>query len=107
MKRVLLVRMGASLIASSVLFSTVSHADGYQIAKNYDCLKCHEVNQDKKGPSFQYIGNAFRGRSDAVGRIQNPIRNGITLYYFWEKMLANPKISQAELDELTQWILKQ
>lgn len=107
MKRGLLVGMGASLIACSALFSSLSYADGYQIAKNHDCLKCHEVNQDKKGPSFQYIGSAYRGRSDAIGRIQNPIRNGITFYYFWEKMPANHKMSQAELDELTQWILKQ
>ena len=104
MKRVF---VGASLIASTALFGTISHADGYQIAKNYDCLKCHEVNQDKKGPSFQYIGNAFRGRSDAVGRIQNPIRNGITYYYVWEKMPAHHDMSDADLQELTRWILSQ
>jgi cytochrome c len=104
MKRVLL---GACLIASSALLSTISHADGYQIAKNNDCFKCHEIDRGIKGPSFQYIGNAYRGRSDAAARLQNPIRNGITFYYFWEKMPANHKMSQAELDELTQWILKQ
>ena len=107
MKRVLIKAIGTGLIASSALFGTLSHADGYQIFKKYDCIKCHEVSQAKEGPSFQYIGGAYRGRSDAAGRIQNPIRNGITYYYFWEKMPANRDMSDAELNELTQWILKQ
>ena len=90
-----------------ITLSPLAYADGYQIAKANDCFKCHDVSKDKKGPSFQYISNAYRGRSDAAGRIQNPIRNGITYYYFWEKMPANHTMSDADLQELTRWILSQ
>ena len=90
-----------------ITLSPLAHADGYQIAKANDCFKCHDVSKDKKGPSFQYISNAYRGRSDAAGRIQNPIRNGITYYYVWEKMPAHHDMSDADLQELTRWILSQ
>ena len=46
-----------------ITLSPLAHADGYQIAKANDCFKCHDVSKDKKGPSFQYISNAYRGRS--------------------------------------------
>ena len=95
------------LVCSALLSSGVAQAGGYDIAKANDCFKCHEIDRGIKGPSFQYIGNAYRGRNDAQGRIKNPIRNGIKFYYFWEKMPANHKMSEAELNELTQWILSQ
>ncbi len=104
MKRILnttLVFLGLST------FTALSHAGGYEIAKANDCFKCHDITKEKKGPSFQYISNAYRGRSDAAGRIQNPIRNGITYYYFWEKMPASPNMSDTDLQELTRWILSQ
>lgn len=95
------------LSLSLLAFAPLTHADGYQIAKANDCFKCHDISKDKKGPSFQYISNAYRGRSDAAGRIQNPIRNGITYYYFWEKMPAHRNMSDADMQELTRWILSQ
>ena len=87
--------------------SQLAQAGGYEIAKANDCFKCHDMTQEKKGPSFQYISNAYRGRSDAMGRLQNPIRNGITYYYFLEKMPANHTMSDADLQELSRWILSQ
>ncbi len=107
MKRWQLISTGLTLWASSMAFSNLANAGGYDIAKANDCFKCHEVDRGIKGPSFQYIGNAYRGRSDAEGRIKNPIRNGIKFYFIWEKMPANHKMSDAELNELTQWILHQ
>ncbi len=104
MKRIL---TSALLSFSLIAFAPSSHADGYQIAKANDCFKCHDISQEKKGPSFQYISNAYKGRNDATGRIQNPIRNGITFYGFWKKMPANRNMSDADLQELTRWILSQ
>ena len=98
---------GSILSLGLIAFAPSSHADGYQIAKANDCFKCHDISQEKKGPSFQYISNAYKGRSDAAGRIQNPIRNGITFYGFWKKMPAHPNMSDADLQELTRWILSQ
>lgn len=86
---------------------TPAHAGGYDIAKANDCFKCHEIQHESKAPSFKFIANAFKGRSDAVGRIQNPIRNGITYYFIWEKMPAYRTMSERDLNELTQWILTQ
>lgn len=100
--------MFKTLIAAAALsVSAATLADGYQIAKNNNCFKCHDVSQEKKGPSFQYVGNAFRGRTDAQGRIQQTIRNGITYYFIWEKMPANHQISDGDLQELTNWVLSQ
>lgn len=104
MKRILAT---TALSLALMALSPLSHAGGYEIAKANDCFKCHDISQQKKGPSFQYISNAYRGRSDAAGRIQNPIRNGITYYYFWEKMPAHRNMSEADLQELTRWILSQ
>ena len=104
MKRIL---TSTVLSLGLIAFAPSSHADGYQIAKANDCFKCHDVSKEKKGPSFQYISNAYKGRNDAVGRIQRPIRHGITYYGFWKKMPANPNMSDADLQELTRWILSQ
>jgi cytochrome c551/c552 len=73
-----------------------------QIARDQQCFKCHAIDSKKKAPSFRTIAQ----RSDAA-EIKDVVRNGITSLFGQEKMPANRRISESDLNALTQWILAQ
>lgn len=73
-----------------------------QIARDQQCFKCHAIDSKKKAPSFRTIAQ----RSDAA-EIKDVVRNGITSLFGQEKMPANRRISESDLNTLTQWILAQ
>ena len=40
-------------------------ADAAQaLAKKNDCMKCHALNKDKKGPSYKKIADKYKGKAD-------------------------------------------
>ena len=42
----------------------VDEAAAQALAKKNDCLKCHSVDKDKKGPSYQKIAAKYKGKPD-------------------------------------------
>ncbi len=39
------------------------------MAKKSDCLKCHAIDKDKKGPSFKSIAEKWKGKADAQAKL--------------------------------------
>lgn len=95
----------AGLLAITVLGSCLISGTAVaseQIARDQQCFKCHAIDSKKKAPSFRTIAQ----RSDAA-EIKDVVRNGITSLFGQEKMPANRRISESDLNALAQWILAQ
>ena len=67
-------------VVAMAAFSTQSFAvdaDAAQaLAKKNDCLKCHAVDKDKKGPSYKKIAAKYKGKADGQASIIKAITTG-------------------------------
>jgi len=99
------LKKNAGLLAIALLTSSLNSGTALaseQIARDQQCFKCHAIDSKKKAPSFRTIAQG----SDAA-EIKNVVRKGITSLFGQEKMPANRRISESDLNALTQWILAQ
>lgn len=62
--------LGAAVVlAASVLVPAHAAVDvdaAKSLAKKNDCLKCHAVDKEKKGPSMKAIAEKYRGKPDGI-----------------------------------------
>jgi cytochrome c len=49
------------------------------LAKANDCLKCHAVDRDKKGPSMKKIADKYRGKPDGQEKAIKNMTTGQTV----------------------------
>ncbi|MFM7706406.1 MAG: c-type cytochrome [Rubrivivax sp.] len=84
------------------------------LAEEKQCLGCHALANDGAGPSFQRIGRAWRGHSDAEKILVRTIRRGSasTDGPHWDKatmpdMKERPLVNEVEAYRLARWILEQ
>lgn len=101
---VLLFGLSAAMSMSSV--SAAVDAEGAKaLAKSSDCLKCHAVDKDKKGPSFKKTAAKYKGKADGEAAVTKFITSGPKIAEGEHKVLdsKDPK----ETKNLVQWILAQ
>lgn len=80
---------------------------GERLARQYGCLSCHGMTQKKMGPSFLAIAKRYSGKKE---QIKERIVAGSQDR--WQearhaKMPAFKELTNAELEIITQWILKE
>ena len=56
--------MVCALAGLSPAALAVDEAAAQALAKKNDCLKCHSVDKEKKGPSYQKIAAKYKGKPD-------------------------------------------
>ncbi len=88
-----------AILAAGVLAMGTAHAN-LDLSKSAGCVKCHELDKKKKGPSFKDTAAKYKGKADAEA----------TLY----KMVTDPKgdhpemkASEADVKSMIKWILTQ
>ncbi len=68
-------KMSLSLFGASVLLALSAAVPAHAavdvdaakaLAKKNDCLKCHAVDKEKKGPSMKKIAEKYRGKPDGI-----------------------------------------
>jgi len=84
------------------------------LAEEKQCLACHAMTADGAGPSFQRIGRAWRGHSEAEKMLARTIRRGSasTDGPHWNKATMpdtseRPLVNEVEARRLARWILEQ
>lgn len=79
------------------------------LAKKNDCLKCHSVDKEKKGPSYRKIAEKFKGKADAEDRLTRSLTTGpkVKLDDGTEEEHKVIKAKEADLKNLIGWILAQ
>lgn len=77
------------------------------MVRRNNCLKCHGVDKDKDGPSFQKTAKKYRGKAGAVDRIVEHLTSGEKAKFpdGHEEDHKIVRAERADLENLAQWIL--
>ena len=87
----------AVVLASGMLVTGAAQADsGEDLAKSSGCLNCHAIDTKKIGPAYKDVAKKFKGKSqsDAVAAMRAA------------SVHASLKVSDKDLKEIMEWILK-
>lgn len=80
------------------------------LLKKSQCTKCHAIDKDKKGPSYQKIAKDNKGKADAEARVVKSMTSGAKVKLSdgseEEHTRVNTK-DTADIKGLAEWILKQ
>lgn len=93
--------------------SSASTADAPPIVQKNDCLKCHEIDQDKDGPSFRKIAAKYKGMPDAERKLIARMAHGDKARLpdghegTHKPVSTSPPKDMAQIKTLVQWILAQ
>jgi cytochrome c len=80
------------------------------LLKKSQCTKCHAIDKDKKGPSYQKIAKDNKGKADAEARIVKFITAGPKVKLDDGSEEEHSRIASkdaAEVKGVAAWILKQ
>lgn len=106
--------LGFALAFASSCFSGSAAAANEEAAKalmkKNDCTKCHAVDKDKKGPSYQKVAAKYKGKADAEDKVTKGITSGAKVKLSdgteEEHKIIDTK-DPKEIKNIVQWILAQ
>jgi len=75
------------------------------LAKDKNCLACHQVATKVVGPSYKDVAAKYAGQKDAVDKLSQKVIKGGVGAWGQVPMPANPQVSEAEAKQLVTWIL--
>ena len=101
----------AAVLALATPVAQAVDADAAQaLAKKNECLKCHAIDKEKKGPSFKKIAAKYKGKADGEEKAIKNMTTGPKVKLDdgteEEHKVINTK-DPAALSNLAQWILAQ
>ncbi|WP_197329285.1 c-type cytochrome [Ralstonia syzygii] len=109
------MKFAASLAAGAVLAglalpcasvqAAVDAARAQTIANQNACLGCHAANRKLVGPSYQDVAAKYKGDAGAQAKLVKKVREGGLGVWGQIPMPANPKISDADLKTVIDWVL--
>jgi cytochrome c len=80
------------------------------LAKSNDCLKCHAVDKDKKGPSLKKIAAKYKGKPEGQDKVIKSMTEGKKVKLDDGTEENHKKIDAKDpkdLKNLADWILAQ
>lgn len=99
----------AVLVGAITLAGAAAAASPDVVAVKSGCMACHTLNKALMGPALHDIAVKYKGDAKAPAALAARVRSGST--GVWGKMKMLPvdakKISDADLDAVIAWILKQ
>ena len=107
-------RMALSVAAAAALLSGVpalAAGNAQNMLQSNGCTACHAQSRKVVGPAWGWIAYYYHGKKHAADSIADFIVNGGVGY--WEKwtgaipMPSHPNISEAQAEEIAEWILAQ
>jgi len=83
-------------------------AHGYALAEQKGCLECHDIGRRVIGPSYAAIARHYRFDPGARERLPYVIRGG-SIGHWGDRfaMWPQPNLTDAEVEELVDWVLSQ
>jgi sulfite dehydrogenase len=82
-------------------------AQGGKLAANLGCSGCHSVDRKIVGPAFKDIALKYRGHADAFEKVSHQIIQGGGGQWGTIPMPPFPRLSDAEVKALSDWVLGQ
>lgn len=87
--------------------AALDEAAAEAMVRRNNCLKCHGLDKDKDGPSFQKTAKKYRGKAGAVDRVVEHLTSGEKAKFpdGHEEEHKVVRGERADLENLAQWIL--
>jgi cytochrome c len=108
--KILYVAMAAAacLLGSQMASAAVDMAAGEALAKKSNCLACHTVDKKIVGPAYKDVAKKYKGVKDAEEKLIKKVKAGGAGVYGPIPMPPNsPKVSDADIKTLVEWVLAQ
>jgi cytochrome c len=85
------------VLATGMLAMGAANADsGEELAKSSGCLNCHAIDTKKVGPAYKDVAKKFKGQS----------RDNVAAAMKAAPVHGSLKVSDKDLKEIIEWILK-
>ncbi len=96
-----------SMIAAAGLMvaGSAMATDMPAVAKKNNCTACHAVDKKVVGPAWKAVGEKYKGDAGAAARLSEKVKKGGSGAWGSMPMPANPKVSDADMKELVDFIL--
>lgn len=96
------------MLAATAANAALDDAKAQELLKKGGCAACHSIDKKGIGPAFKDVALKRKGEKDAMATLEKAIRGGSKGAYGSMPMPPNAadKISDADLHELIEWILK-
>ena len=108
MKYLMSMFAAAGLVAISTQAGAVDNAAGLALAQKSGCLICHAVDKKVMGPAYKDVAAKYKGQADAEAKLITKVSKGGSGTWGPIPMPANsPKVSDADIKTLVQWVLAQ
>jgi cytochrome c len=99
-----MTKSSAALAAVLLLASTAAFANA-ELAKQKNCLACHQTDKKLVGPSYKDVAAKYAKDKDAVNKLAKKIREGGVGAWGQVPMPANPQVNPQEAQTLAKWVL--
>ena len=90
--------LSAAVAGMAVLaFASMAYADGKDEAQEHGCLKCHDVDKKKVGPSYKDISAKLKGKKVEEGMAAmkaKPVHKSVL-----------GKTTDSSLKEILEWVM--
>lgn len=97
-----------ALAVSTNAFADIDADAAKKLARKSSCLKCHAVDKEKDGPSYQKVAEKYRGRTDGEEKLIEQITTGKQAKFPDGHEEEHRIIETRDMDEirnLVNWIL--
>lgn len=85
--------------------AAVDAARAQTIANQNACMGCHAVDRKLVGPAFKDVAAKYKGDVGAEAKLIKKVREGGMGNWGQIPMPANPKVSDADLKTVIDWVL--
>ncbi len=102
MKRIAMM-LGAGALAAAMAVPA-SAQDASALAKKYNCLACHSVDNKVVGPAYKDVANKYRGDKGAEAKLVDKVKKGGS--GVWGQIPMPPNnVPDGDIKTLVKWIL--
>ncbi len=85
--------------------AAVDAARALTIANQNACMGCHAVDNKLVGPAFKDVATKYKSDAGAQAKLVKKVREGGMGNWGQIPMPANPKVSDADLKTVIDWVL--
>lgn len=79
--------------------------EGKTLIDGSDCMRCHGVERDFVGPSFQRVAHRYHAQADAQQYLAGKIREGSVGVWGRTIMPRHPQVTQEQAEKMADWLL--
>ncbi len=104
--RYVLMMGGVWMLTMSAAHAAVDMAKGEALAKASNCLACHADDHKVLGPAYQDVAKKYKGDKEAEVKLIKKVKDGGAGVWGPIPMPPNsPKVSDANIKTLVEWVL--